>query len=62
MACNGDTFTFLPHLRLGLPKGLFPSDLSNETLSLYEFLDYFKRATCPAHLDRLDLRCLIMLG
>ena len=43
------------HLRLGLPNG-FP------TKTLYAFLDCSIRATCPAHLSRLYLRLLIMLG
>ena len=29
---------------------------------LYAFLDYSVRATCPAHLSRLDLRFIILLG
>ena len=48
------------HLRLGLPKGLFPSGFTTKTL--YPFLDCSIRATCPAHLSRFDLRLLIMLG
>ena len=51
------------HLRLDtldLPKGLFPSCFPSKTL--YAFLDYSIRVTCPAHLSRLDLRFLIMLG
>ena len=39
---------------LGLPKGLFPSDLPTKTL--YTFLHYFLRSACPAHLNRLDVR------
>ena len=49
-----------PHLRLGLLKGLFPSGFPTKTL--YAFLDCSIRVTCPAHLSRLDLRFLIMLG
>ena len=48
------------HLRLGHPKGLFPSGFPTKTL--YAFLDCSIRATCPAHLSRLYLRSLIMLG
>ena len=48
------------HLRLGLPKGLFPSGFPTKTLSAV--LDCSVRATCPAHLSRLDLRFLIILG
>ena len=48
------------HRRLGLPQGFFP--LGFATKILYAFLDCSKRATCPAHLSRLDLRLLIMLG
>ena len=48
------------HLRLGLPKGLFPSGFPNNTL--YAFQDISVCATCPAHLSRLDLKFLIMIG
>ena len=48
------------HLRLGLPRSLFP--LGFPTKTLYAFLDYSICATCPAHLSRLDLRLLIMFG
>ena len=44
------------HLRLGLPKSLFPSGFPNKTL--YAFLVSFMR---PAHLSRFDLRFLILL-
>ncbi|KAJ4443986.1 hypothetical protein ANN_05775 [Periplaneta americana] len=42
----------------GLSKGLFPSSLLTNTL--YAFLDSPIRATCPAHLKRLDLMSQIM--
>ena len=45
-------FILSSHLHLGLPKGLFPSDLSTKTL--YDFMDYSIRTTCPAHLSPLD--------
>ena len=35
---------------------------STFTKTLYAFLDCSIRTTCPAHLSRLDLRLLIMLG
>ena len=41
------------HLRFGLPKGLFPSGFPTKTM--YAFMDCSIRATCPAHLGRLDL-------
>ena len=47
------------HLRLGVPKGLLLSGFPTKTL--YAFLDWSIRATCPAHLSRLDLRFLIGL-
>ena len=40
------------HLGLGIPKGLFPSVLP--TKILYAFMNHSLRATCPAHLSRLD--------
>ena len=43
-----------------LPKGLVPSGFPTKTL--YAFLDCSIRAACPAHLSRLDLSFLIMLG
>jgi hypothetical protein len=48
------------HLRLGLPSGLFPSGFPTKTL--YAFLSYPMRVTCPAHLIRLDLTCLMISG
>ena len=50
----------LPSQRLCLPKGFFPSGFP--TKILYALLDCFIRATWPAHLSRLDLRFLSMLG
>jgi hypothetical protein len=48
------------HLRLGLPNGLFPSGFPAKTL--YTFLSSPVRATCPAHLIRLDLICPMISG
>ena len=48
------------HLCLGLSKGFFLSGFPTKTL--YAFLDCSLRATCPAHLSRLDLRFLFVLG
>ena len=60
--------THLPQIHLNIvlpsrpwpPKSLFPSGFPTKTL--YAFLDCSIRATCPAHLSRLDLRILFMLG
>ena len=46
-------FNIIPHLRLGFPSGLFPSDFPNKTL--YTPPHSSIRAACPAHLIPLDL-------
>jgi hypothetical protein len=43
------------HLRLCLPSGIFPSGFP--TKALHNFLSSPMRATCPAHLIRLDWYC-----
>jgi hypothetical protein len=48
------------HIRLCLPSGLFPSGSPIKTL--YAFLFFPTRVTCPAHLILLDLAILIILG
>jgi hypothetical protein len=42
------------YLRIGLPRGLFPSDVSTQILCA--FLTYAVRAARPAHLIRIDFR------
>ena len=48
------------HLRLGLPSGLFPSDLPSKTL--YTPLSSPISATCPAHFTFLDFITRTILG
>ena len=48
------------HLRLGLPKGLFPVGLPVNILKA--LLPSSILATCPAHLNLLDLITLTILG
>ena len=48
------------HLRLGLPNGLFPSGFHTKTLCTP--LPSSIRATCPAHLNLLDLITRTILG
>ena len=55
----GYFYLFSSDLSLNLPKGLLPSSLLIKTL--YAFLYYSIRATCPAHLTRLALKLLIIL-
>ena len=44
----------MSHLRLGLPKGILLSGFPTKTL--YAFLNFSIRATCPARLSRLILQ------
>ena len=46
-------FNIIPHLRLGLPSGIFPSNLATKTLYAPHLFPI--RATCPAHLIFLYL-------
>ena len=48
------------HLRLGFPKGLFPVDLPVKILKALPPSSIL--ATCPAHLNLLDLITLTILG
>ena len=48
------------HLRLGLPKGLFPVVLPVKILKV--LVPSFILATCPAHLNLLDFITLTLLG
>ena len=48
------------HLRLGLPKGLFPVSLPVKTLKV--LLPSSILVTCPARLNLLDLITLTILG
>jgi hypothetical protein len=50
----------IPHLRLSLPSGLFPSGLPTKTL--YTPLLSHIRATCPVHLILLYFITLTILG
>ena len=49
-----------PSLHLGLHESIFPSGFPTKTL--YTFLHCSICATYPAHLSRLDLRFVIVLG
>jgi hypothetical protein len=52
--------TILPSTPRSSEWSLFPSDFPIKTL--YTFLTTSMRATCPAHLNRLDLICLMISG
>ena len=49
-----------PNSRLGLPKGLFPVGLLDKILKA--LVPSSILATCPAHLNLLDLITLTILG
>jgi len=53
-------FNISPHLRLGLPSGLFPSGVPTKTL--YTPFLSSTSATCSAHLMLLDLITQIIFG
>jgi hypothetical protein len=53
-------FIITPHLRLGLPSGLFLSGFPTKILHAFGFFPM--RATCHAHPILLDLTILIILG
>ena len=57
---NQPTLILSSHLRLGLPKGIFPVGLPVEILKA--LLPSSILATCPAHLNLLDLITLTILG
>ena len=55
-----DTYPFKVHSNVGLPKGLFPVCLPVKILKA--LLPSSILATCPAHLNLLDLITLTILG
>jgi hypothetical protein len=58
--CLSSILIFPPHLRLCLPRGLFPSGLPTKTL--YALIFYSMCATRPAHLILFDLIDLIIFS